>query len=173
MIRIALVGPECSGKTTLALLLAKKLSCKYVPEFARIYLNNNPQYEEKDLLIIAKAQHELIEKADDDQKGYLIIDTELTVIKIWSEVKYGHCHAQIEKLQEQQRIDFYLLMYPDLPWEIDVQRESKDSLLEVFNLYKEELLNKKRSFAIIKGLNDERDISALGAISKYYPDIIV
>ena len=172
MIKIALVGPESTGKTTIAKLLAKKFNSTYVPEFARKYLNENPQYEEKDLLKIARVQYNQIEVADNN-KGILIIDTELTVIKIWSEVKFGHCNGEINRLLEQQRIDHYLLMYPDLPWEFDVQRESKEDLLEIFNLYKNELVNRKRPFSIIKGIDGERFSSALAVIIKLYPGEII
>ena len=39
-LKVVLYGPESSGKTTLAIQLAKYYKTKYVPEFARQFLQN-------------------------------------------------------------------------------------------------------------------------------------
>ena len=49
MIKIAFLGPESSGKTTLAEMLTKKLNCSLVSEYARKYLENKPDYSVQDL----------------------------------------------------------------------------------------------------------------------------
>ena len=61
---ITLVGPESSGKSTLARLLANYFQCPLVPEYAREYLNllGRP-YEVSDLQIMAERQLEHIQYA--------------------------------------------------------------------------------------------------------------
>ena len=53
--RIAILGPESSGKSTLAKALASELKIDFTDEYARTYLNNiNREYHQNDLLEIAK-----------------------------------------------------------------------------------------------------------------------
>lgn len=54
---ITIVGPESSGKTTLARQLADHFGCPWVPEYAREYLEGlGRPYEERDLAIMAERQ---------------------------------------------------------------------------------------------------------------------
>ena len=67
--KIAVIGPESTGKSTLSEALAKALNTVWVPEYARAYLGKLERpYEEKDLLEIAKGQieseNEMLEKAN-------------------------------------------------------------------------------------------------------------
>lgn len=65
---ITIVGPESSGKTTLARKLAAYLGCPWVPEYAREYLEGlGRRYEEADLKEIAAGQLEAISRASDGQ----------------------------------------------------------------------------------------------------------
>lgn len=58
---ITVVGPESSGKTTLASNLATQLGCLWVPEYARTYLNQLAHgYELSDLNHMADGQHKAI-----------------------------------------------------------------------------------------------------------------
>ena len=64
MIKIAFLGPESSGKTTLAEMLTKKLNCSLVSEYARKYLEDKPDYSVHDLKKIAEGQsRELYKKS--------------------------------------------------------------------------------------------------------------
>ena len=59
---ITIVGPESSGKSTLAEAWAFTLGCPWVPEFAREYLQlNGPTYTEEDLTFIAEGQRQRIQ----------------------------------------------------------------------------------------------------------------
>ena len=97
MKHVVFTGPECSGKTTLSKKIAKTFNLPLVEEYARSYLKNlNRAYEYSDLTNIAKGQidAENKQKKNSDKK-VLICDTNLQVIKIWSEVKYSKCDSFI------------------------------------------------------------------------------
>ena len=61
MFKIAITGPESTGKSTLAEKLAKHFDVSYIPEYSRTYLENfEGQYTENDFVENAKAQHNII-----------------------------------------------------------------------------------------------------------------
>ena len=54
MIRIAITGPESSGKTTLCQSLSEHFNVDFIPEFARTYLEiTDGKYKQPDLDEIA------------------------------------------------------------------------------------------------------------------------
>ena len=87
MLRIAITGPESSGKTTLCSALAEYYQVSYIPEYARTYLEQNQgQYQCADLDIIAQAQLESLLSF----KGQIAIcDTDFSVLELWSKYKYN------------------------------------------------------------------------------------
>ena len=57
MITVGIVGPESTGKTTLAKGLAKHFKTNWVPEYAREFLSNlDRAYQKEDLIEIARGQ---------------------------------------------------------------------------------------------------------------------
>ena len=88
MKKISIVGPESSGKTTLAIFLSKILQGTYVNEYARDYLNKNEIYTINDLDIFAFKQNQSINNASKTENNFLFADTSVIVIEIWSMLKY-------------------------------------------------------------------------------------
>ncbi len=155
--RIAITGPESTGKTRLAKELAAYFHTNRVPEFSRSYL---PQLERKytagDILAIAKGQLENEERVAGKTKGLLFCDTDFTVTKIWAEVVFGACPRWIDEQFEEHVYDLYLLCYPDLPWEPDPLRENPHDRLRLFGLYRKALEEKGFNFAVVSGEGRER-----------------
>jgi len=163
-IKIAITGPESSGKTTLANSLAEIYSCNIVKEFARKYLNNlNRQYEYRDLLKIAKNQFEEEKKLEALEKKILICDTAIHTIKIWSLEKFNKCDPWITKKKENYT--HYLLCSPDIPWEKDPLRENPKDRQKIFKLYLNELKNKP--LTILSGTPLKRIKQAQKVINHY------
>ena len=123
MKKIAIVGPESSGKSTLAQELMLRARAWYVSEVAREYIDNLERpYGEADLLEIAHAQARNEEMVSSEFKGLMVCDTDLITIRIWSEEKFGRCHPWILEQSEKRHYDHWLLCMPDIPWEPDPQR---------------------------------------------------
>ncbi|MCK5101723.1 MAG: ATP-binding protein [Cyclobacteriaceae bacterium] len=167
MIRIAITGPESTGKSTFARKLAEHYKTVWVPEFARTYIDQlNRPYEQHDLIEIAKGQisheKELISKAN----KYLFCDTELTVIKIWSEYKYGTVDSYILAEYYKMSYDLYLLMDINLPWEPDSQREHPEKRKFFFDWFEQELKAKGANYQVISGEGEIRFANACRAIDK-------
>jgi predicted DCC family thiol-disulfide oxidoreductase YuxK/nicotinamide riboside kinase len=170
MFRIAITGPESSGKSALAKQLSTIFGCDWVAEYARMYLERlDRPYELEDLLHIAKGQLNEELAAEQRNPGMLILDTSLEVIKIWSEFKYGTCDSFINDNLLLRKHNLYLLCRHDLPWEYDPQRENSNDRQELFELYKSLLIEMRVPFAEVFGLEEERTDVALKAVLNHFP----
>jgi nicotinamide riboside kinase len=166
MIKIAFTGPESSGKTTLCEMISKQLSCQWVPEFAREFLENKEGYDLEDLDTMAQEQARRWENSIDQK--LILCDTEMLVFKIWSEVKFGASTAIIENLYKTQNFDFYFLCKPDIPWEDDPLRENPFDRDALFELYFSELTRTKLPFTVLSGSLENRINQATKEINKLF-----
>lgn len=165
--RVAIVGPECTGKTDLARFLANHYQTTWVPEFARAFLENlHRSYIKEDLTTIAQEQIKAENSIAKQANHFVFCDTNLIVIKIWSEFKYGSCDPEILTLMRQQKYDLHLLTDVDLPWEDDPLREHPHKRQELFDLYRAELESTQTAFKIIRGDYASRRAEAIKAIEK-------
>jgi len=163
--KIAITGPESTGKSQLARQLATHYNTIYVPEYAREYINilERP-YNKQDILEIAKGQFAKEKELESKAKKYLFCDTELIVTKIWCEHKYGNCHEWILEMINKNKYDLFLLTDIDLPWQEDPQREHPDLRKYLFQLYYDELRERNFNFKIISGLKEDRLRNAIRAV---------
>ncbi|NMM46822.1 AAA family ATPase [Marinigracilibium pacificum] len=165
-LRIAVTGPESSGKTTLSKKLADHFKGIWIPEYAREYLTNiDRQYTEHDLPEIAKGQWWLWENIKNNKTDLFIADTDLLVIKIWSEYKYGYTHPFIKYLLKKQNFDGYILTKADIPWEEDELRENPLDRDKLFNMYLNELKNQATPYIVVEGQEPERSQIAIDFIN--------
>lgn len=167
VIKIAIVGPESSGKTTLAEGLMIDRRAWHVSEVAREYLNDlDRPYAEGDLLEIAKAQAQNEDTIVEDPKGVMVCDTDMITIRIWSEEKFGRCHPWILKQSEERHYDLWLLCKPDIPWEPDPMRENPHDRDRLFTVYEGLLKWLEKPYLIIEGSRKERLAAASKAIAE-------
>ena len=169
MFRIAITGPESTGKSLLAKQLADHYHTFYVPEISREYLDKlGRKYVFEDIALIAKEQFALENIIAAKAKGYLFCDTEFIVTKIWSHYKYGKCDPWIEEMALTHRYDLYLLCNIDIPWEEDPLREHPNNRNELFEIYCKELVNLKADFRIISGKGKSRLKNAILAVEETF-----
>tara|TARA_R110002072_G_scaffold217915_1_gene375613 strand:- start:570 stop:1097 length:528 start_codon:yes stop_codon:yes gene_type:complete len=163
----ACVGPESTGKTTLCGQLASRFGGAIVPEIARGYLTfQGGIYQQKDLITIAKKQLELESRITFDNKGPIFCDTDVLVVKVWQEFKYGESNSEIDLIFSKQQSRKYLLTYPDLEWQPDSLRENPNELLEIFNYYEKTLTEMGADYRIVRGNGEERLKCAIDAINQ-------
>jgi NadR type nicotinamide-nucleotide adenylyltransferase len=168
--KIVIIGPESTGKSTLTAALASHFGEPWVPEFAREYLEKlDRPYEYDDLLDIAKGQISLEEKKLGDAKKFLFCDTDLHVLKVWSESKYKRVHPWILDQIKVRKYDFYLLTDIDIPWEADPQREHPEPEMReyFYNLYKSLLERNGTPFQVVWGDQETRFSQALKYIRQH------
>lgn len=167
MIKIAIIGPESTGKSTLAEQLAQHFHTTYIPEFSRTYLNGiGRPYELEDVVAIAKGQQRLITAAERTNQAYLIADTEMIVNKVWTRFVFNCVPPFIDAAVKKQYFDLYLLCDIDLEWHYDPLRENPDfnERKVIFGMYIEELKMLHAPYNIISGNDEARLQCALAAI---------
>lgn len=171
MKKIAIIGPESTGKSTLTQQLADHYETVWCPEYARAYLHENgTNYTFNDLQKIAEGQlileDTLLLEADND---LYFIDTEMYVMKVWCEYVFGKCHQFILDAIAERKYDLYLLCNTDLPWVADDLREYPDEAprKELYNIYKDLLINQSTPWVNISGNYEERLQTAINAVEKF------
>ena len=164
-IRIAITGPESTGKTSLATELASHYNTLWVPEFSRSYLEElGRPYNEEDLVKIAKGQRKWEKDRIPQAKNYLFCDTDMFVMKIWSLHKFGRVDEQIQNWLDKKEYSLYLLCYPDLQWTSDPLRENPDGGDYFFKEFESELKDASVDYVVIRGKGNERLQTAINAI---------
>lgn len=157
MISIAIVGPESTGKSTLTKSLAKHYQTIWSEEYAREYLTALERpYEQSDLLEITAGQLEIADKVKMKANSIVFHDTDLLVIKVWSEFKYGDCDPRIIEQFELNQADLYLLTDFNIPYEVDPFRENPNQRGELFKIYEQELIKSGLNYQVVKGDLSER-----------------
>ncbi len=170
MIKIAITGPEASGKSELSKKLAAHFQTSFAPEFAREFLEkSNGAYNFDDLDQIARGQIANEEDALKKASQVCFFDTDMLVLHVWSSFRFGKVSHLIKNVLQERLYDFWLLCKPDLPWEADPLRESpdqkeRDELFEIYRDYLER--NYPGRFAVIEGYGNERFQKAVKVVEE-------
>jgi len=173
--KIVAIGPESTGKSTLCAQLAEHFKTVWVPEYARRYLlENGTSYSVEDLFTIAKGQlqgeEEIINRQQPTKPFPVFIDTDLQVIKVWSEFVFNTCDNRILTAIAERQYDLYLLCNIDLPWVKDELREYPDleTREKLYHYYKETMINQPVPWVDINGDTGERFQKAINAVEKLF-----
>ena len=161
IIKIALFGPESTGKTTLATQLAAYYNTEWVPEFARDYLQlkweeNQQICTLEDMMPIAYGQVALENEKLKSAKKYLFCDTNLMVTKVFSEVYYGFCNPNLMDAAIEHEYDLFFLTDIDVPWEKDDIRDKPEGRETVFSVFRQTLIESKKPFITLSGNKESR-----------------
>lgn len=167
--KVVIIGPECTGKSELSQFLADEFNTVWVEEYARQYLDNlNRPYDYHDLPVIARGQIEIEEGRAAVADKLLICDTDLYVIKVWSNFKYGKCDPWILEQIALRKYDLYLLTYIDIPWQYDPLREHPEQREDLYSIYLNEMKGQSVPFVEIKGDREQRRATAKRAVEALF-----
>lgn len=134
---VVLIGPESTGKSTLATRLANRFSAPLSPEFAREYVaQRTAPLEHTDVEAIARGQMALEDTAHRSAAEHaaplLIKDTDLVSTVVYARHYHGHAPAWLERAAIERRGDLYCLCAPDVPWVSDgLQRHHPPARVEL------------------------------------------
>jgi NadR type nicotinamide-nucleotide adenylyltransferase len=165
MLKIVLIGPESTGKTTLAEQLTAHFDAALVPEFARSYIDAlDRPYTAADLPRIAHGQLEAEAAAERQRPDLIICDTDLIVLEVWAAVKFGEVSPEILQPIAERHYDLYLLCGTDIPWQPDPQRENPHDRDFLYDLYVQRLQFYGKRYVSLFGNRAARFQEAVAAI---------
>lgn len=179
--KIVLIGPESTGKSSLCEKLANHFNTEWVKEHARSYLNTNGKvYTLSDLDKIALEQIQREEEViglikqnksiGSNNMPVVFIDTDLYVLKVWSEIVFNECSNKILHEIALRNYDLYLLCEPDIPWVKDELREHPNETMriKIFHHFKDAMINQHTPWENINGNFEERLTKAINAVNQLF-----
>jgi NadR type nicotinamide-nucleotide adenylyltransferase len=168
IIKIAVVGPESTGKSTMSAYLASHYHTIWIPEYARGYcekLTEPPTWQDEINMFHGQLalEAELLPKAN----KLLICDTTFITVKIWSDQIFGKSPQEVVDELPKHPYDLYLLLDIDLPWQDDPLRDFPHMREHFMNVWHKELQALNARYVLISGTGEDRYISAVEAIDAF------
>ena len=168
--RIAIVGPESCGKSTLAAALAQRWQQQgqrvaVVAEYARDYYAHRPyQPTPQHILAIARGQLAAEQAALAAGADILLCDTTVLTCRIWAEVAFGQAEPALLALNRPQDYTLTLLAAADLPWQPDPLRSHPEARDWLLGLYRQALDDAAVDYRLVSGHGDTRLAAAWQAL---------
>lgn len=123
-LRVAVYGPESTGKTLLAINLARHFRAPCVAEYAREFWDQHGAITLEDIPAIAREQWRREDEAAQRASDLVICDTEALTTVLWSDLLYGTCPDEVRRTADRRTRNYalYLLLDIDVPFAPDPQR---------------------------------------------------
>ena len=151
--RIAVLGAESSGKSTLCGALARRYDTLWVPEYLREFVDTQARVPfEADQVGIALTQLAREDAAAVQANEFLFCDTTPLMTALYSRVYWSRVDAQLEQLASRHDYALTLVTAPDTPWVADgLMRESEEVRQRVYAMLVEELDARGIRFVLVEG----------------------
>lgn len=151
--RIAILGAESSGKSTLAEALARRYGTLWVPEYLREFVDTLGRVpHEEDQYGIALTQRAREDAASARAERFLFCDTTPLMTALYSRVYWGRVDAQLTALDTRHDYAWTFVTAPDTPWEPDgLQRESEEVRQMVHRMLLETLAARGIAYTLLEG----------------------
>ena len=153
----------------MATALAERFGARLVPEVARTYLADRGNYAAEDVLEIARLQVAAEAQAFENEPDLIVCDTDLLVIRVWWEEKFGALPEELIALLKARKTRAYLLVEPDLPWKADPLRENPRDRERLFGVYETLLSADEMPYRTVSGRGEDRLRAAIEAARTMMP----
>lgn len=166
--KIAIVGPESTGKSTISVALAKHYNVPWVPEYARYYcaaLTTDCTLQDETNMFHGQVALEeaIMATAETD---FIICDTTFATVKIWSDAMLGESPQVVLDALITHSYDFYILLDIDLPWQDDPLRNFPNMREHFMQIWHKELKALNANYVVVGGI-DNRLQNVINAIDKF------
>jgi NadR type nicotinamide-nucleotide adenylyltransferase len=153
--RVAILGAESTGKSTLAPALAARYGTLWVPEYLREFVATRQRVPfEDDQVGIARTQREREDAiaASPDARRYLFCDTTPLMTAVYSRIYWGRVPPALLALEAGHDYAATLVAGLDLPWVPDgLQRESEEVRQRVHECLLAVLRERGIPFTLLEG----------------------
>jgi nicotinamide riboside kinase len=167
-LRVAVYGPESTGKTELATRLAAHFQAPLVAEYARERWDAQGALALEDMLPIAREQWRREDEAAARGGRLVICDTDALTTMLWSDLLYGTSPDELRRGAEKRcrHYALYLLLDIDVPFATDPQRCFPDPAdrEKCLRIWRGALERRQLPFALIRGEWPARERAAIAAV---------
>jgi HTH-type transcriptional regulator, transcriptional repressor of NAD biosynthesis genes len=115
-IKVAILGTECTGKTTLTHRLSTHFNCTAVSEAARDLISNSNTFSPADLLLVANAHAHQIDTAVLANHPLVIIDTDIHITKSYSRFTFAQELNVSQDIYDANKASLYLYLNNDVDY---------------------------------------------------------
>lgn len=166
--KIAIVGPESTGKSTISQQLAKYYQVPWVPEYARYYcaaLTADCTLQDEVNMFHGQIalEESVLAMADTD---FIICDTTFITVKIWSDEMLGETPKVVLDELTVRPYDFYVLLDIDLPWQEDPLRDFPHLREHFMEIWHKELQALQANYVVVGGITNRLQ-NVIDAIDRF------
>jgi HTH-type transcriptional regulator, transcriptional repressor of NAD biosynthesis genes len=174
-VRVAIVGAESSGTTTLARSLAEHYRTGWVPEFGREYCERfvargesleQHRWKTAEFVEIARMQLANEEAAARICNRLVICDTDVLATAIWHERYVGTTSEEVRNLADPRRYALYILTEPDIRFVQDGYRDGEHLREWMTARFRQELANAAVPWLAVSGTHAQRMQAAVAAVDR-------
>ena len=166
--KIALVGTESTGKSTLTEKLAKEYKTAFVPEMAREIIEKTDECRYEHLQEIAILQATTVLTQSSQANRILFVDTELNITKSYALCLFKKELITAHWIENANKFDLYLYLENDCPFVQDGTRLSVEERDKLDKSHKEQFIKAGIPIISITGNWDERFQSACAIINSFF-----
>jgi nicotinamide riboside kinase len=160
--RVAVVGAECVGKTSLCRALAEAVDGLWVPEYLREFcdrIGRTPRADEQRHVLATQIELEASyqHRASEQGAGWLFCDSAPIVTALYSTMLFDDPSLQTQAQEHHRHYWATLLLTPDLPWITDgIQRDGPTVRTQFHDLLSRHLTDHGTAIELIFGRDLER-----------------
>lgn len=153
---VCFFGPESTGKTTMAQIIAERFKATRVPEVSRELIDSN-EFSLSDIERIGHAQLQRMQEGAAAADRLVVCDTDLITTAIYSEHYLGTVPPVLRILEQQQHIDRYFLFDIDVPWVADGLRDLGDQRELMMEKFRSALEQRGLAYTLVQGNYQARE----------------
>lgn len=162
--KICFYGPESTGKTTMAKLMAAQYQTDWVPEAARDLLDSN-EFSAEDIIHIGITHDQYITDKSKTASKILFCDTDVVTTQIYAQHYLGFIPEILFELEKKTRYELYFLLDIDVPWIEDPLRDLGEKRKEMMDIFRTELDKRNIPYVLIQGDYNERESKVMQAVN--------
>jgi NadR type nicotinamide-nucleotide adenylyltransferase len=160
--RVAVLGAESTGTTTLTQALAEHYRTAWVPEYGREYSEQKwrngyvAAWETGEFTAIAREQARREDEAARSANRVLVCDTDVFATTLWHERYVGARSPAVDAMAAARHADLYLLTGDEIPFVQDGLRDGEHVRHRMHERFMEDLGRTARNWRLLTGTPGER-----------------
>jgi len=155
-IKVALLGTESVGKTTLSEQLSKYYSCSLVHEAGRDLIADSNSFTYNDLLMVASEHSKSLRIAMTGDHPLIIMDTDIHITMSYSQFIFGMDLSVNNEILSNNKANLYLYLVNDVPHVQDGTRLDIDRRNELDLSHRQVILDNDIPIVELSGSWEER-----------------